>query len=439
MENRVLTYGDKIKIIRRKYNLRQEDLSGKDVTRNLICFIENGKASLTESTAKIVMKNLKKMAKRKHFKVDETIDYLMENEIAQANKIIDYYIKELKNFSVYNDCEFIETLNKAEKFIKSFDLNDKKVELFQLAGDFYSMRKDYYKGALYYEKANEITNIGSFDELNILRKLSAIYINAGMYNYSIERCNYALKHFKMPNNFSRIFIYNSALAYNQLGNFDAALSRLNLLETNLDNTDLSLKFDFMNLKAECLRGKKGKQDEAIKIYKNILDELKSVDDPEKELIVNINILLVLIELKSSKDEIIHDFGLVNKLLKKLNLNSWYMPEIYFELGNIYKYIDKYLEAEKYYKKALESAKKNKRYKVQDKAISSLIALYTKLRDVKGIDEINIEFCVISNMEGHINDINISKLIKFYNENNCSAQISKLCNFVIKSKEKQEVV
>ena len=37
----VMTPGEKLRLFRRKYNLRQDDLAGKNMTRNTISMIEN--------------------------------------------------------------------------------------------------------------------------------------------------------------------------------------------------------------------------------------------------------------------------------------------------------------------------------------------------------------------------------------------------------------
>ena len=64
MQKLVMTDGEKIKAIREKYNLKQEEISGKDITRNLISEIETNKANITKKTAEIIIKNLVGIGKR---------------------------------------------------------------------------------------------------------------------------------------------------------------------------------------------------------------------------------------------------------------------------------------------------------------------------------------------------------------------------------------
>lgn len=95
----ILSSGDKIKLIRKKYGLRQDDIVGEEVTRNLISQIEHNKAKLTKSTAEIIIKNLKEIAKKNNLEMDVTADYLLEDELAQANSILENYVDELKKLT----------------------------------------------------------------------------------------------------------------------------------------------------------------------------------------------------------------------------------------------------------------------------------------------------------------------------------------------------
>ena len=112
----VISDGDKLKAIREKYNLKQEEISGKDITRNLISEIETNKANITKNTAEVIIKNLTEVAKKNGFQITETVEYLMEDQVVQANKVLDDYIEELKTLLISKDGSFIEVLKKSRKF-----------------------------------------------------------------------------------------------------------------------------------------------------------------------------------------------------------------------------------------------------------------------------------------------------------------------------------
>ncbi|MCD2346175.1 helix-turn-helix domain-containing protein [Clostridium guangxiense] len=191
MENcTVLTDGDKLKNIRKKYVLKQEEISGSAITRNLISEIETNKATITKNTAEIIIKNLALLAKERHFQFTETVEYLLENETMQANKIVNHYINELKSLNISKDGNFTTKLKEIESFLLKYDIPDKKIIIYELAGDYYCNKNEMSKSVIYYEKAITLTGklTLSNTSLTLLRKLSMVYGYLGRYKESIECC-----------------------------------------------------------------------------------------------------------------------------------------------------------------------------------------------------------------------------------------------------------
>lgn len=218
----VLSCGDKLRALRKKYNLKQEELSRTEITRNLLSEIETGKANLTRNTAEIILKNLEPIAKKKKLNVTETINYLMENEMEQASKILDNYINELRNSSITKDNSFIDTLNEAENFLINWSIKDKKIIIYELAGDYFCNNNEMYKSIIYYEKAVDLIGklFPSRALVNILRKLSMVYEYVGNYKESIKCCEFALNRFEnMTDEEIVVFKYNNALSYKKCKTF----------------------------------------------------------------------------------------------------------------------------------------------------------------------------------------------------------------------------
>lgn len=69
--------------------MRQEELAGGEITRNLISIIENNKANLTPSTAKILVNNFNNYCLGKGIDIEVTEDYLLEDVVSQAKKVVD--------------------------------------------------------------------------------------------------------------------------------------------------------------------------------------------------------------------------------------------------------------------------------------------------------------------------------------------------------------
>lgn len=428
-KNVVLSDGDKLKEIRIKYGLKQEEITGKEITRNLISEIETNKASITKKTAEIVIKNLTALAKKRNFKVTETVDYLMENQVIQATKVLDNYIKELEVLSISKDNSFIKTLKDAESFLIDWDIKDKKIRIYELAGDYFCNNNEMYKSAIYYEKASALVSRIFLDNklLPILRKLSVVYIYTAKYNSSVESCNFALDYFKnMTDDEKAVFLHNRALSYRALKNYDLALQDICTLENMANDLDKQRYFETLNLKAICLKSKNDLEN-ALIVYNSMINLLDD-NDFEKKIIVYINIAEAYME--RNDDKLNEEFSNVEELLFKINNNYEYITDIYFEVAKIYKYLKNTSKAEKYYIKALKSAKLKHEYVLESNILCDLIDIYSELDDAESIGKLKIEFFYLSSNQLTINNIILCKLINFYNKKACTEEVKEISNFVL---------
>ncbi|WP_234120128.1 transcriptional regulator [Clostridium hydrogenum] len=426
----ILTFGDKLKAIRVKYNLRQDEISGQDITRNLISEIETNKANITKKTAEIIIKNLNAIARKKHFKVTETIEYLLESELEQANKVIDKYISELRALVVCKDDSFVKELKETEEFLINWDIRDKKIVIYELAGDYFYNQNDFYKSVNYYERALELINKAEVTEtlLALLRKLSMVYTYVDNYKESVKCCEFALEHFKdMTNEYSVVFLYNSGLGYKKLGDWDKALEKLNQAENLVDRNDLNKMFKIKNVKANCLYRMSLFQDslynfnELLVIYKN---------DLEKQVHIRINMISNYIKLNDTK-EINKNLEILTKDLPKINANNSYISEFYHETGKIYKYLSEEKLEEEYYIKALELCEKQKNCSLFYKIVYDLIELYTKLNNTSKMLEVKNKILAMANKYEQINEKVIIFLIAFYSKNNDNNVVNELASFLLK--------
>ncbi|KHD35391.1 hypothetical protein NL50_13860 [Clostridium acetobutylicum] len=431
----ILSSGDKIKLIRKKYGLRQDDIVGEEVTRNLISQIEHNKAKLTKSTAEIIIKNLKEIAKKNNLEMDVTADYLLEDELAQANSILENYVDELKNLIVYQGGSFYITLKNAEEFLIQWDIKEKKVEIYELAGDYFYIQNDLAKSVLYYEKAFDILDKTSYTKnlLSILRKLSLMYLNSLKYDRSLETCNFALNHFKnMPQEYISIFMYNSALCYYYMGYYEKALDVIDKLEV-LIKDDSSKLVDVLNNKACCFDSLR-KFNEAADIYLNILEILNTNNNlkSHQDLLILANTIDIYIKL-DSRDDVIKYFNLLLEKLPSADQNCLYLSTVYFYLYTAFKYLNNLQSAEEYLLKSLNFAKNHKQYSPQERALCCLVDFYTELGDFEKLEELKDEAIVLSNSQQKACTSVFYKLLKFFNINNKTETIDKILNFLIKFK------
>lgn len=427
---KIISRGEKLKTLRKKYNVKQEELAGNDITRNLISMVESNKINLTRATAEVVIKNLNEIASKRNLKVTETVEYIIEDELSQAEQIVDDYINELKSLIICKNGCFVNTLNEVEDFLIQWDIKDKKIEIYELAGDYYCNSKNYRESSLYYERARELITKSTLNEtlISVLRKLSMVYIYTGQSDACLECCNFALNHFNdMTKDHKAVFLYNGAIAYRELKNYDLALQNICTLENIIDKTNQAKFFDILNLKAACLKERSAFKD-SLKVYDNILGILEK-DDFEKRIMTYINICDVHITIKN-RDKVVEKFEDIKELLYKINDNDDYITDICFEVGNIYKYLDCLEKAEEYYTRALKSARLRREYVLENNILCALIDIYSVLKNTEKIDRLKLEFFSLSNNQMNINNVIMCKLINFYNEKTCTEKIKEISNFVL---------
>lgn len=425
----VLSDGDKLKKIRKKYNVKQEDITGNEITRNLISEIENNKASITKKTAEVIIKNLNEIAKKKNFKVVETVAYLMENQIAQATKALDNYIEELKTLSISKGGSFIKILKETESFLIDWDIKDKKLKVYELAGDYFCNNNEMYKSVVYYEKASALLSRMFLDKelLPLSRKLSMVYCYIGDYKKSIECCEFALSRFENISQKDKVvFRYNNALNYKRVNNFEKALKNINIAEDLIDKQDTSNYIRILNNKGNCFYEMKMYR-EAIDIFLCTLD-LIDKNNAEQYIINLINIFNCYWFL-NLKDKAMQNFDILLKELPNLNNFDEYLPEIYFEVGKIYEKLNKPDITENYYIKALDYSEKQKNYVFTKEVLYALIEMYIVDKDVEKMNKIKEKVFYLANIQHKINNGIMYKLIVFYTENNKDV-VKQIANFAL---------
>ncbi|WP_234123961.1 helix-turn-helix domain-containing protein [Clostridium hydrogenum] len=426
-KSRIVADGDKLKSIRKKYGLKQDEISGNDITRNLISEIETGAANMTKKTAEIIIKNLKEMASKKGFKITETVEYLMENQIVQATKILDNYITELKKLLIFKDDSFIETLRDAKSFLADWNINEKATTIYEVAGDYFYIKNEMYESIMYYEKA--LTAVGklrpSQELLQIFSKITKAYIHSGEYNKAIENTTFVIEHFDNLSSVDIIgFNYNRAWTYYLLKKYELALADIDKIEKLLNKNDTQTYFTILDTKAICLK-KIERYDESIAIYRSLLDALND-NQLDKKLALHINITEAYMAL-SDQDRISKEFTIVQRELPYLNSDSQYEADIYFEVAKIYEYLDKKEEASKYYIKAKDVSKKKKNYVLLNSILYKLMNVTTMTENV---DLIKDEVFKLSTKQDKLTDKLIYKLMNFYIANNNIDRVKEINNFAL---------
>lgn len=300
----ILSPGKKIRKIRKSFKINQEDITGGEITRNLISIIENDKANLTSKVAVILSENINRVCKEKGIDFNVTSEYLLEDVESQAKKIADKYILDLKN-----DFLSLSRLNKVsidiEKFLMSYPIYDKKAEIYCLIGDLYFKFDDFYKANNFYLKAYEnILQENDLKELtNVLYKLSASSFSNHNYDDVLTYINLALVNINLLTDETIYNFYISSIkSCIYLDKLDEALNEISFVEDTLSSYFLKnsdKKLSLLKLKAKCLKKKRFFND-TLKIEKKILSSLRK-DSIEDKLLAISSMLEIYVFTKDSKN------------------------------------------------------------------------------------------------------------------------------------------
>ena len=387
LEDVVLPPGEKIRRIRSYLGIRQHDITGNKITRNLISYIENDKIRLTRETAEIIVENVEKLAGEKKIPLNISVEYLMLDDISQAELLLDKCLENMKYFYDSKQDKFQYELSKANNLLKDWDIPEKKADIYEMAGDYYYEINQFNESYMYYLKSLE-NNIRLSNHKNIVMmyiKLAKCAIALKNFHEAINLNNYARfilreKEIQDPLLLKKI-LFNIALAHKKLETYDECLDSLKEL-VNMDTDFETLEYiDILMLRANCYVIK-GNYETAEQIYIKILDLTE--DHSEIQVVVYLNLGKLYLRLNEKDKANVY----INKGLEiSLNNNDKYLIDIYLELGKIYKRMYQYDLSKEYLLKALEETRIKREQIMLMDIYRELLDLYIRNDDDRAIDEL----------------------------------------------------
>ncbi|TDT72417.1 helix-turn-helix protein [Hypnocyclicus thermotrophus] len=143
MKYELLTPEEKLKRLRKRFGLKQHEITGDEITRNLISMIENGKAKLTKENGIKIVNTINGILKKRNINIFISPSELLESLDEQTDKIfIDY----IEKFSSHSTEELVQEINSFTKHKKTFH---SKFILYTKIADFYILNKQYYLAEKY--------------------------------------------------------------------------------------------------------------------------------------------------------------------------------------------------------------------------------------------------------------------------------------------------
>lgn len=170
----ILTLGEKIKRKRKKLNMTLKDLAKERITPGQISLVESGRSNPSMDLLEYLAENL-----------NTTVEYLMESEESQAEKITMYYEQLAESFILSHDFETAEDyLEKASEYANKYELEFSKGKLLYLKGIILEENKDlevaqqnYLSANVIFVKNNKYENV-----IDTFLRLTKISIKAKAYH-----------------------------------------------------------------------------------------------------------------------------------------------------------------------------------------------------------------------------------------------------------------
>ncbi|QSX05334.1 helix-turn-helix transcriptional regulator [Sedimentibacter sp. zth1] len=380
MNIEVMTSGDKLKKIRKKYGIKQYEISRNDISRNMISMIETNKANLIESTAKKIIKNIRKVCKEKSIECDVSLDYLLESVNTQVERIANNFITLIDaNPKKISEENFQNYLSKVICILNKYNYKKFKSTIYKKLGDYYKKSNDYYMAYSYYlmsfENFTEMLN--NINLVNLIISINYCSAKINKMKESLEFSNLARIYMpSMPLEQNYKIYYNDVIAFKQLKNYDKCLENIYCIENkfiDILNSNITRKTNVMILKANCYCELKSYK-KALQIHKQTLFLAK--DNIEIKLLTLVNILDIYKKLNDTK-------GLIKNLeIAILYLENYlktdsnkYICEFYNDIGEAFYFLKEYDKSKFYLNKSLFQSIRCNKINIIKNCFHNLLNIY----------------------------------------------------------------
>lgn len=356
----ILSLGEKIKRRRKELNMTLKDLAGDRITPGQISLVESGKSNPSMDLLEYLSKAL-----------NLSIEYLMETEETQAEKICYYFENIAESYILNNDLNLGEEyIEKALYYAEKYNLEYKKAKNF------------YLRGLIYMKLDNPALSQQSFLTANVVfiknnnyEEIIKSFVNLGKVALKLKSYHSAYSYFQQAEK-----VYNDHNIGDDflLGEIYYYMAYINL---KLENIDKSINYSFL-----------------------AKEKFRQLDN-EKEYG---KILIMMAEQYSKNGDMEESIKYSKKALnifKKMN-DKFYIAEIENNLGKLFSEFENIEESFIH----LNKAKELRAIIRDDKIIETLISICENYIKIKDVDKSNE---ALENIFKNIKDDDIESLIKYY--------------------------
>lgn len=297
----ILSLGEKIKRTRKELNMTLKDLAGDRITPGQISLVESGKSNPSMDLLEYLAEAL-----------NTSIEYLMESEESQAEKIC-YYFENIAESYIIG-----EALNNAEQYIEKalyyaekYNLEYRKAKNLYLRGVVYMRKEETALAQQFFLSANVIFIKNNYQEetVNTFLNLGKITLNLKAYHSSCSYFQQAEKVYS-DNDIGNDFLlgeiyYYIAYTYFKLESFDKAMDYSFLAKEKFRQLDDKKEYAKTLLLLSEQYSKQGDLDNAIKYSKKTLDVYKEVEDGQLIAEIENNLGKLFYEFENLEESFLH--------------------------------------------------------------------------------------------------------------------------------------
>jgi transcriptional regulator with XRE-family HTH domain len=356
----ILSLGEKLKRRRKELNMTLKDLAGDRITPGQISLVESGKSNPSMDLLEYLASAL-----------NTSIEYLMESEEAQAEKICSYFENMTESYILNEDLNSAEQyVEKALFYTEKYNLEYRKAKNLYLRGVIHLRRKEISLAQKIFLSANII-----FIKLNYYEDIISTFLKLGLISLGLKAYQSAYSYFKqaekvfMDNDVGNDFLQGEIYYY------------IAFICYKLENAEDAMKYS--RLSKEKFRQLEEKREYAA----SLLDISKQFSENG-----DLNNALKYSKKTLSVFRDIYDLS--------------YLAEIENSLGKLFYEFENYEESFVHLEKSRELRQKNKDERLAE-TLASICENYIKLKDVPNAR------IALRDMLDKVNDNNHKMTIEYY--------------------------
>lgn len=432
MPIKILSIGEKLKILRKKYRITQSELCGTIITRNMLSMVENNKTTFNKETINLLMEHVKKLFESKNIILD-IVDVFRSPEEELA-LIVEDFISNLDTVDEFSQ-EFNDKLASLTYLLNDYGLYNIKSRLYIELAHLCRINNDFELALNYYTIVLDCDILHSNNNDFIKSTLGIMYCCGKLEKYSkaLEFAKIAKLYMTdMPKDYGFKIDYNCLLAHKNLGNFDKTLDLINtfflnykeLLDKDQDKTN-----NLLILKANCLKELKHYND-ALSLHTQILDLCN--DNSFLRLSTYINIMEIYLELNDTT-QLTYWLNRCQQLLNSATLDesSPLLCLAYLELAQAHHFIQNIELSIDFYSHSLKLGMKFNNKPVVLKSLDTLLTLFISQNNTSTINQLKNTTLECLSLDLLTNQLIPLRLIKYYSTENDLQTVMDLTDFMIK--------